>query len=40
VRREVSADVFLDELDTEIRVIDRLDLVADTRDWRKQIQSC
>ena len=32
VRGEVLADVLLDELDTKIRVVDALDLVADTRD--------
>ena len=29
---EVLADVFLDKLDTKIRVVDTLDLVTDTRD--------
>lgn len=33
VRGEVLANVLLDELDTEIRVVDALDLVADTRDY-------
>jgi hypothetical protein len=32
VRGEVLADVLLDELDTEIGVVDALDLVADTSD--------
>lgn len=32
VRGEVLADVLLDELNTEIGVVDALDLVADTRD--------
>ena len=39
VAREVLLHVLLHELDTEIRVVDALDLVADTRDCKcRQIQ--
>lgn len=34
VRREVFVNIFLDELNTQIRVIDRFDLVPNTRDWK------
>lgn len=35
VAGEVLAHVFLDKLDTEIGVVDALDLVTDTGDWHK-----
>ena len=34
VAREVLADVLLDKLDTQVRVVHALDLVADTADCR------
>jgi len=34
VAREVLTNVLLDQLDTEIRVVDALDLVADTADYK------
>ena len=36
VRGEVLADVLLDELDTKIGVVDALDLVADTADYKRE----
>ena len=39
VAREVLAHVLLDEIDTEIRVVDALDLVANTADYKVKITS-
>ena len=36
VAREVLADVLLDKLDTQVRVVHALDLVADTADCRRR----